>query len=345
MPVVTDKLGQQLARVNGVVIPSKLPEGQQPLKALRTRPRSDGKLDRARDKTCPICGHTSTRPEFIRSHFVACVKTNGNPTGARWDDNLNFMPRPDLVKRKHNDVDESDNTDSPSSKRTARSPTTKEQRDVRQRQYRERLAAVNGVVIPSRLAPGETPTRRNYEPSANRKYQCPICGGYYGRKEHVQSHFAVCVETNGNPTGARWDEAWNGAPSRPERASASTQVSEESQDHQMQDLQSGDYQLSDIGYDGLTMNMSLLNGYEQNEPQSTSPPSNSFEPYHPNIEDLDPQLVFSFSDDLQPCHPTDRKGTSTEPYHPDLGNLDPQLWSSPSDDSQPYDPNLRMETI
>ena len=135
------------------------------------------------------------------------------------------------------------------------------------------------------------------------------------------------------------------SPTQPITTRSDLGISEESQDHQMQDLQSGDHELSDIGYDGLTTNMSLLNGYEQNEPQSTSPPSNSFELYHPNIEDLDPQLVFSSSDDLQPCHPTDRKGTFTEPYHPDLENFDPQLWSSPSDDSQPYDPNLRMETI
>ena len=107
MSSMTTSLEQQLAKVNGVVIPSKLLEAQRPLRAQRGRLQSDdATLDRARDKTCPICGHTDTRPTNIRSHFITCVKTNGNPTGARWDDNFNFVPRPHLVKRKQNDVDE-----------------------------------------------------------------------------------------------------------------------------------------------------------------------------------------------------------------------------------------------
>lgn len=104
---MTPPLEQQLAKFNGIVIPSKLLGGQQPLKARKTRPiNTNAKLDPERNKTCPICGHASSKASNIRPHFIACVKTNGNPTGARWDDNFNFVPRPRLVKRKVNDSDE-----------------------------------------------------------------------------------------------------------------------------------------------------------------------------------------------------------------------------------------------
>lgn len=104
---MTSSLEKRLAKVNGIVIPSKLPEGQQPLKARKTHPiNTNAKLDPDRSKTCPICGHASSKASNIRPHFVACVKANGNPTGARWDDNFSYVPRPRLVKRKLNDSDE-----------------------------------------------------------------------------------------------------------------------------------------------------------------------------------------------------------------------------------------------
>lgn len=100
------------------------------------------------------------------------------------------------------------------SKRTARARKTSEEREERQRRYYERLTAVNGVVIPSKLAAGETPVPKNNKANGNGKYPCVICGGLHPQKYHVQSHFAVCVEANGNPTGARWDDAWNGVGAR-----------------------------------------------------------------------------------------------------------------------------------
>ena len=96
---------QQLAQVNWVVIPSPHPAGQLPSKPRPSR-LNVARLDNIRNKTCPICGHAATRSREIRSHFVPCVKTNGNPLGARWHDNFNFVPRPKGQKRKHTDIEE-----------------------------------------------------------------------------------------------------------------------------------------------------------------------------------------------------------------------------------------------
>lgn len=90
---------QRLAEVNGVVIPSKLPAGHQPLISPKNYPTAI-KLDNARIDTCPICGHAGKDSRSLRVHFVACVKRNGNPTGARWDDNLSFRRRAQLQKQK-----------------------------------------------------------------------------------------------------------------------------------------------------------------------------------------------------------------------------------------------------
>ena len=96
---------QQLAQVNGVVIPSPHPAGQQPSKPRPSHP-TIAELDDIRTKICPICGHATTSPLEIRSHFVVCVKRNGNPTGAHWDDNFNYVPRSNQRKRKHDDIGE-----------------------------------------------------------------------------------------------------------------------------------------------------------------------------------------------------------------------------------------------
>ena len=98
-------LKQQRAKVNGVAISSKIPEGQQPSKSQRSH-LNDTTSDKDRIKTCPICGHTAKKLGKIRSHFAACVKMNGTPTGGRWDDDLTFMPRPHLAKRKHDDLED-----------------------------------------------------------------------------------------------------------------------------------------------------------------------------------------------------------------------------------------------
>ena len=105
-------------------------------------------------------------------------------------------------------------------KRAAYASRPKEQRDKRQHKFHKRLAAVNGVVIPSTLAPDEVPQPKNPE-SEDCKYQCPVCRGWHKRRYHVQSHFAKCVEMYGNPNGARWDDMWKDVAYRADRGSSS----------------------------------------------------------------------------------------------------------------------------
>ena len=72
-----------------------------------------------------------------------------------------------------------------------------------------RLHACNGVVIPSKLEPGEGPRiamhpHRKIPKTGGSK--CPICGGRFTDKGHLQQHFAACVNMNGNPDGHCWDD-------------------------------------------------------------------------------------------------------------------------------------------
>lgn len=75
-----------------------------------------------------------------------------------------------------------------------------------------RLAAVSGVVIPSKVPSGQLPQQGRWKEDERMRYPCSICGRKFAKKYHVQSHMAPCVKRNGNPNGARWDDAWkNGA--------------------------------------------------------------------------------------------------------------------------------------
>ena len=113
----------------------------------------------------------------VWSHFVACVALNGNPRGVCWDDEIDVT----------------------SSKARQPSQRTKKRND--------RLDAVNGVVIPSKLAEGEWPwTSSNLAKSGTpQDVSCPICNKTFHRRDHLKSHFPACVNLSGNPHGLTWD--------------------------------------------------------------------------------------------------------------------------------------------
>ena len=71
-----------------------------------------------------------------------------------------------------------------------------------------RLAAVSGVVIPSQVPPGQLPNQGRWKKDERMKHACSVCGRKFALKYHVQSHMSACVKRNGNPNGARWDDAW-----------------------------------------------------------------------------------------------------------------------------------------
>lgn len=79
-------------------------------------------------------------------------------------------------------------------------------------QFEERLASVNGVVIPSRVPEGEELYRKRPLHSNIRRVKqksrmtCIICDADCKDQRGLRAHFVVCVERNGNPNGARWDD-------------------------------------------------------------------------------------------------------------------------------------------
>ena len=123
---------------------------------------------------CPTCGARCADREEFRSHFVACMAQNGNPSGVYLRDELRSAGAPSERTKKRND----------------------------------RLSAVNGVVIPSKLAVGQLPYTGPCQPSdsATLHLSCPLCKGPFSRPDHVRSHFPACVDRNGNPDGLRWND-------------------------------------------------------------------------------------------------------------------------------------------
>ena len=78
----------------------------------------------------------------------------------------------------------------------------------------DRFAATNGIVIPSRLPAGQLPDKGRAGKENERKiHPCIICGRKFEKRSHVKEHFGVCVERNGNPTGARWNDELDGTSS------------------------------------------------------------------------------------------------------------------------------------
>ena len=88
---MTPEFEKRLAKVNGVVIASKIPPGGKVLKPTTQRyERYVRKTSRKTKRTriCIICDYDCLSRSGLRKHFVVCVERNGNPNGVRWDDAL-----------------------------------------------------------------------------------------------------------------------------------------------------------------------------------------------------------------------------------------------------------------
>lgn len=78
--------------------------------------------------------------------------------------------------------------------------------------FQNRLAGVNGVVLPSRVLEGEglykkRPLHSNrHRGTKKSRMTCIICDADCRDQRGLRAHFVVCVERNGNPNGARWDD-------------------------------------------------------------------------------------------------------------------------------------------
>ena len=100
------------------------------------------------------------------------------------------------------------NLDSGSPSRPPQRLSAKKRRSRRNSFFAD-LAACNGVIIPSKLEPGEAPRikkQSNRNPPKTGGSECSICGERFGQKHHLQQHFAACVNRNGNPDGHYWDD-------------------------------------------------------------------------------------------------------------------------------------------
>jgi hypothetical protein len=88
---------------------------------------------------------------------------------------------------------------------------TEAQKSAKPNKETERLAAVNGIVIPSKVAPGNRPHQGKQvnNDSDAQPVNCNICGRGFSSPSHARPHFAVCVGRNGNPYGVRWDDPYS----------------------------------------------------------------------------------------------------------------------------------------
>ena len=95
--LMTPDFGKRLARVNGVFIASKIPQGGDVFKKRYQRPNKLGHKTKRKTKSrmaCIICDSDCRDSRGLRNHFVACVERNGNPNGVRWNDALEHPAAP-----------------------------------------------------------------------------------------------------------------------------------------------------------------------------------------------------------------------------------------------------------
>ena len=174
----------RLNAINGVVLPSLLKPGQPPIQSPQKRTFAGV----SSFKRCPICDDRFQTEDSLRCHFVECVDRNGNPQGLCWSANLDSKER---LGWKEN--------------------------PMHKRDLNARLKAVNGVVIPSLLKPGQPPiqshnTGRLILKAPVRRDRggnnyCLICHDTFNTRAAVKGHFVPCVQRNGNPNGYHWNDS------------------------------------------------------------------------------------------------------------------------------------------
>lgn len=234
---MTPEFEKRFAAANGVIVPSKVPQGEQPQKKRPMRVEKPTWEKKAK-MTCIICGSARRDLRGLRDHFVVCVGRNGNPNGACWDDSLN----PDYAANKRFDIFPShfvllsliscsSSHTSTSLKDSAPAAALSNEHLAKLKRHRkteECLAAVNGIVIQSKLSAGQAPNQGDYERNERQVHPCIICDRRFATRDQVGLHFSACVKRNGNPNGARWNDAWNSAAS-PVGHTGTQSRSEESQ--------------------------------------------------------------------------------------------------------------------
>lgn len=125
---------------------------------------------------CPRCDNRFTRRSGVKIHFSGCIYKHGNPHALKWNDHISLRPIQQAGAKDQARKDKSNRT----------------------------LEAYSGIVIPSKLLPGEK-IIKFVSSSTRGNWLCAICGGGpFWNATHVKSHFIICVKNHGNPGGANW---------------------------------------------------------------------------------------------------------------------------------------------
>lgn len=125
---------------------------------------------------CPRCDTRFSRRNGVKTHFSGCIYKHGNPHALKWNDHISLKP--------------------------IHQAGAKDQ--ARKDKFNRTLEAYSGIIIPSKLLPGEEIVK--FVSSSKRGSSlCAICGGGpFWTATHVKSHFITCVNNHGNPRGANW---------------------------------------------------------------------------------------------------------------------------------------------
>lgn len=125
---------------------------------------------------CPRCDSRFGRRSGVKIHFSGCIYKHGNPHALKWNDHISLKP----------------------------TPRARAKDQARKVKFNRTLKAYSGIIIPSKLLPGEVIIK--FVSSSERGTSlCAICGGGpFWKATHVKSHFITCVKSHGNPEGANW---------------------------------------------------------------------------------------------------------------------------------------------
>ena len=85
--------------------------------------------------------------------------------------------------------------------------STRRKQANRKQVITQRLAEVNGIIVPSKIPPGHTPDKGTGKEDSRVKWACSICRRHCFKKGDVKQHMPAYVEKNGNPLGVRWSDA------------------------------------------------------------------------------------------------------------------------------------------